>query len=71
MHPVYKVTWTDSNMIHEQTDVVPEVATIETSGFLISDDDKETIIARDIINDEYRSIIAIPKKCVISILEME
>lgn len=65
---VLKIIWRDSSMYHVQGDSnYPfEVSVFESVGFLLKENKDSFVIARDIIGDESRSVIIIPKENIIS-----
>jgi hypothetical protein len=60
---IYKIVWTDSNIINVQTDdaISLQPAEIESVGFLIFEDSKRIVISRDRIGLEDRGVLCIPK----------
>lgn len=44
---------------------IDDVCIIESTGFLIEEDNTKIILAGDIIDDEYRRVIVIPKENII------
>lgn len=61
------IKWQDSNIIEDQTDVSPNIAIIKTCGFLVRENEKSVIVARDIILGEYRGQIIIPRENIIKV----
>lgn len=65
------VHWIDSNIMHDQTNEVVEPVTIQTVGYLIQDKVRSVTVARDLINDEWRGQISIPRECIMSIRKVK
>jgi hypothetical protein len=66
---IYQITWRDSSMYHTQGDnnYPFEVSIFTSIGFLLQDNKDNIVIARDIIRDESRSVIIIPKENILKI----
>ncbi len=65
------VYYHDSNLIDEQTDKMACIARITAIGFVLRDSEECIILARELIGDEYRGQIAIPKKSIFKIEKLE
>lgn len=68
MNNIILVKWSDSRMyiIEETRDSDFDIATITSVGVLIHEDKEKIILAGDVIDDDVRRVIAIPK---VNILE--
>lgn len=44
------------------------VCEIETTGFLIQEDKTKLVLCQDLIDEDYRGVIVIPKENIISIM---
>jgi len=64
------ITWRDSNMFITQCDKDEEfeVAVISSVGFVIREDKTKIVLAGDLVDDEFRRVIVIPKENIISSL---
>ena len=58
------IKWRDSRMYITQVskEHIEDVCIIESVGFLIEEDDTKIVLAGDIVDDEYRRVIVIPKE---------
>lgn len=67
MKKVVKVNWRDSHRYTYQmsADEPLEYATIETIGWFVREDKKQIVLAQDIIGDDIRGVIVIPKENII------
>lgn len=63
------VNWRDSNFYIEQCskDSEFEFCTIKTVGFLVYADSDKLVLAQDIIEEDLRRVVVIPRENVISI----
>ncbi|MCP4668239.1 MAG: hypothetical protein GY849_17980 [Deltaproteobacteria bacterium] len=69
---IIKVIWRDSNIYIEQchkTDVF-SYETLITYGKLIQENKEQIVVAGDILGDEVRRVIVIPKENIISIKKL-
>lgn len=55
------VKYIDSNIINEQTNEIVKPVIITAVGFVIEETDNYITIAREIIDNEYRGQVSIPK----------
>lgn len=69
---IVKISWTDSNRYMYQMELDEEVTTttIETVGWLVSEDEDQVVLAQDIIEDDIRGVIVIPKVCIVETREL-
>lgn len=67
MDKIKTIKWRDSNLYITQCarDDVYEVAVITSTGFLIEEDDEKVVLAGDLVGDELRRVIVIPKENII------
>lgn len=65
---ILKIKWRDSAMFHEQDSIEGgfTISEFESIGFLIYEDKKIVVIARDLIRNDYRSALAILKETIVS-----
>lgn len=68
MKDIYKITWRDSSILNEQgsNDCEFEVSIIESVGFLLKEDSNRIVITRDLIDDDSRGVLIIPKENITS-----
>lgn len=61
------VKWRDSRIYITQIakEDIEDVCIIESTGFLIEEDDTKIVLAGDTVDDEYRRVIVIPKENII------
>ena len=61
------IKWRDSRMYITQIskEEIEDVCIIESTGFLIEEDDTKIVLAGDVVDDEYRRVIVIPKENII------
>jgi hypothetical protein len=66
---IIKVTWRDSHRyMYQMEDTLDcEVTTIESVGFLTFKDKNKVIIAQDLIDEDLRGVLVIPKENIIKI----
>lgn len=65
------IHWVDSNIMHDQTSEVIKPATIQTVGYLIQEKGEYVTVARDLIDEEWRGQISIPRECIMSIRKVK
>jgi len=58
------IDWVDSNIIETQTYDIAKPTLIRTIGFVVADEIDYITVARDLIDDEFRGQISIPKECI-------
>ena len=68
---ITKITWRDSRRYVYQMEDNEDfsVCEITTVGFLVKEETKHFVLAQDLIDDEFRGIIVIPKENVIKIIK--
>jgi len=63
---IRKIKWRDSRLFIQQEPTQNfDVCVIESVGFVIQEDKKKIVLAGDLVDDEYRRIIVIPKENII------
>lgn len=63
---IKQVKWRDSNLYITQTDGKNlEVSILESVGYVVEDDEDKIVLAGDLIDNEYRRVIVIPKENII------
>lgn len=68
MAKVITIKWRDSNLYITQTSKEDlEVATIESTGFVIEETEDRLILAGDLVNGEYRRVLVIPRENIINV----
>lgn len=62
-----KIKWLDSNIYNEQGSINDDlkIATIESVGYLLKENEDSIAIARDLIGDDSRGTLVIPKVCIL------
>ena len=55
------IKYIDSQLIDEQTDEVAKPQLVEATGFVIAENDEYITLARELIGEEYRGQVSIPK----------
>ena len=65
---IIKIKWRDSSIYNAQGDnnYPFEVSIFESVGFLLKENEDSIVIARDIIRDESRGVLIIPKENILS-----
>lgn len=64
------IKYKDSCIVAEQTAEIAKIIIITAIGFLIKEDDEHIVLAQEIIDNEYRGQIAIPKCSIEEKLEL-
>ncbi len=59
------IEYIDSNCIDDQADEIVQPVEITAIGFVIEETEDHITLAREIIGDEYRGQIAIPKVAIV------
>lgn len=64
---IKKIRWVDSNHSPHQMseDELLEPVEIISVGFLVKETKDYVVLARELIEDDYRGVIAIPKVCIL------
>lgn len=64
---ILKITWRDSHRYTYQMDREEpvEYAIIETVGWFVSEDKEQIVLAQDIIGEDIRGVIVIPKENIV------
>ena len=65
---IYQITWRDSRRYVYQLDHTIEdfsVCQIQTIGFFVEEDKEKIVLAQDLIDDEVRGVIVIPKENIV------
>ncbi len=68
MKKIYHITWRDSRRYVYQLDQTKEdfsVCEIDTIGFFVEEDKEKIVLTQDLIDDEVRGVIVIPKENII------
>ena len=60
-----RIKYIDSNLINEQTDFIAKPKIITAIGFVVEETDEYITIAREIVADEYRGQLSIPKVAIL------
>ena len=60
-----KVKYIDSNLINDQTDFIAKPEIITAVGFVVEETDEYITIARELVGNEYRGQLSIPKVAII------
>ena len=65
---IIKITWRDSAIYNSQgdADYPYQVSVFESVGFLLKENKDSTVIARDMIRDESRGVLIIPKENILT-----
>lgn len=65
---VKRIKWRDSQMyIHQEPKDEPfNICIIESVGFVLSEDKEKIVLAGDLVGEDVRRVIAIPKENIIS-----
>ena len=64
---IIEIEYTDSNIINEQTSEIVKPEIIQAVGYLIKDGQDYITIAREVIKNEYRGQLSIPRVAIIHI----
>lgn len=59
------ITYIDSALIDDQTDEIAKPCKIKATGFLIKETEDYIVLARELVDEEYRGQVAIPKRSII------
>lgn len=59
------IKYIDSNLIDSQTDEIAEPVVINATGYVIKETDEYIVLARELIEDNYRGQVAIPKVAIL------
>jgi len=61
------VKWRDSRLYITQVskEDIEDVCIITSCGFVIEEDEKKIVLAGDLVDDEYRRVIIIPKENIV------
>jgi hypothetical protein len=59
-----EVTWRDSQIYVSQVGIseIFEVCTLTSVGYLVSKNTKQVVLARDVVNDDVRGVLVIPRE---------
>ncbi len=60
-----KIKYIDSNLINDQTDFIAKPEIITSIGFVIKETDDYITITREIVGEEYRGQLSIPKVAIL------
>lgn len=60
-----KISYIDSSVIHGQTEEIATPLVLTTVGFVIKETDEYITLAAELVGDEYRRQISIPKIAII------
>lgn len=68
MEKIKRIKWRDSNMFitQEARNTDWKVAVIESVGFVIREDKDNIVLAGDLLDEDVRRVIVIPKENIIS-----
>lgn len=66
---IVRIIWRDSRRYTYQMETSErfDVCEIETVGFLVKEDKKQYVLCQDLIDDDVRGVIVIPKENVVKI----
>lgn len=70
---IVKIVWRDSHRYTYQMENVNDVdiTVIESVGFLVLKDKQKVIICQDMIDDEFRGVMAIPIENIVRIIKIK
>ena len=66
---IVEIYWRDSRMFIQQhgLDEKLEVCTIRSCGFLLKSTDREIVLVGDLVDDEFRRTIIIPRENIVNV----
>lgn len=66
---ILKITWRDSRRYIYQMEKTEECSIVEiiTIGFLVKEDKKSIVLCQDLIDEDIRGVMCIPKENIISV----
>jgi hypothetical protein len=78
MYPVadplrlYQVTWVDSTLVNGQigVDDLPKPTMVDSVGYLVEETKEYITLARDVMGNDWRGVLCIPRCCVDSCIEV-